>query len=141
VGRPGDEEVVALDTRQRRYRRLLLREDRLVGTILLGDLRDARVLREHLAGAQRLPESLLEAMPSGTEAPPACSDDPNETVCTCMSVTLGEITNAIGSLGLETIEQVGEHTRAGSGCGTCRGEIHALLRRGDPVEASESALA
>jgi NAD(P)H-nitrite reductase large subunit len=148
VGRPGDEEVVALDTRRRRYRRLLLREDRLVGTILLGDLRDARVLREHLAGAQRLPEPLLEAMPSGVQAPigPGLQPpeaDPSATVCTCMSVTQGEIASAIVSLGLETVEQVGEHTRAGTGCGTCRSEIGALLalRRDDAERTSEPALA
>jgi hypothetical protein len=55
--------VIALDTRRGRYRRLLRRDDRLVGTILLGDLRDARALREHLTGRQRLPEALLNPMP------------------------------------------------------------------------------
>jgi ferredoxin-nitrate reductase len=124
---PGDEEVIALDTRRGRYRRLLLRDDRLVGTILLGDLRDAHTLREHLAGAQRLPETLLEPIPAGVTAPAAIIDDPSATVCTCMSVTQSEIASAIGSLGLETVAQVGDRTRAGTGCGTCHGEIRALL--------------
>ena len=124
---PGDEEVVALDTRRRRYRRLLLRDDRLVGTILLGDLRDARALREHLAGAARVPEALLEAMPPGVAAPARYVAEPSAKVCTCMSVTYGEAAQAIGALGLSSVEEVGEHTRAGTGCGTCRGEIRALL--------------
>jgi NAD(P)H-nitrite reductase large subunit len=124
---PGDEEVIALDSRRGRYRRLLLREGRLVGTILLGDLRDARALREHLAATQRVPEALLEPMPAGVAAPAARTDDPSTTVCTCMSVTQGEITGAIESRRLQTVEQVGEHTRAGTGCGTCRSEIRVLL--------------
>jgi ferredoxin-nitrate reductase len=124
---PGDEEVVALDTRRGRYRRLLLRDDRLVGTILLGDLRDARALREHLAGAQRVPESLLEPIPAGVAAAPVCEQDPGAIVCTCMSVTRGELVAAIETHGVETVEQVGEHTRAGTGCGTCRAELAELL--------------
>ena len=122
---PGDEEVVALDTRRGRYRRLLLRHDRLVGTILLGDLRDAHRLREHLAGAQRLPDSLLEPVPGALA--PAGVPEPRATVCTCMSVTHGEIAGAIRSLGLDTVEAVGRSTRAGTGCGTCRSQISALL--------------
>ena len=66
-------------------------------------------------------------MPPGAAAPAACIDDPGATVCTCMSVTQGEITSAIGAGSLRTVEQVGEHTRAGTGCGTCRVEIGALL--------------
>jgi assimilatory nitrate reductase electron transfer subunit len=74
-----------------------------------------------------VPEALLEPMPAGVAAPAAPLIDPSATVCTCMSVTQGEITGAIGTAGLQTVEQVGEHTRAGTGCGTCRGEIQALL--------------
>jgi ferredoxin-nitrate reductase len=140
---PGDEEVIALDTRRGRYRRLLLRDDRLVGTILLGDLRDARALREHLAGAGRVPQSLLEPMPDGVAAPAACVEDPSATVCTCMSVTHGEIAGAISSLGLRTVGQVGERTRAGTGCGTCRSEIVALLdsRRSEAGDEERAAVA
>jgi ferredoxin-nitrate reductase len=136
---PGDDEVIALDTRNGRYRRLLLRGDRLVGTILLGDLRDARTLREQLASAQPVPETLLAPIPAGVAAPAACLDDPAATLCTCMSVTQRAITTAIGSLGLETVEQVGRHTRAGTGCGTCRTEIGALLdaRRGAADRTNE----
>ena len=94
---------------------------------MLGDVRDARELREHLASAQRVPEALLEPMPAGLAPLATCVEDPNATVCTCMSVSQREITSAIESLGLTTVEQVGERTRAGTGCGTCRDEIDAVL--------------
>jgi len=124
---PGDEEVINLDTRRGRYRRLLLRDDRLVGTILLGDLRDAPILREHLAGTQRVPDALLEPMPAGVVAPAGLVEDPASTVCTCMSVTQGEISDAIETLALDSVERVSDQTRAGSGCGSCRPQIKALL--------------
>jgi len=139
---PGDDEVVALDTRRGRYRRLLLRDDRLVGTILLGDLRDARMLREHLAGPRRLPDALLEPMPAELAAPAGSVEDPSATICTCMSVTQAEITSAIDASGLETVQQVGEHTRAGTGCGTCHSEIRALIdarRRATVVDDATAA--
>ena len=123
----GDEEVVALDTRRGVYRRLLLRDERLVGTILLGDLRDARSLREHLAASGPVPTSLLEPMPAGAQSPLNALDDPHLTVCTCMAVSQGEISAAIVTGELETVEQLGEHTRAGTGCGTCRTDLRALL--------------
>ena len=137
----GDEEVTALDTRRGRYRRLLLRDDRLVGTILLGDLRDARALREQLAGSGRVPSALLEPMPAGVQPPASVPDDPHATVCTCMAVTHGEVTAAITSLELDSVEQVGEHTRAGTGCGTCRTDLRALLdaRRGLGDERAAAA--
>ena len=138
---PGDEEVIALDTRRGCYRRLVLRDDRLVGTILLGDLRDAHTLREHLAGTQRVSEALLQPMPAGMMAPAAHLAEPSAIVCTCMAVTQGEITGAIESLDLQTVEQVGGHTRAGTGCGTCRSEIRALLdaRQADSESAAAAA--
>jgi ferredoxin-nitrate reductase len=123
----GDDEVIVLDSRRGRYRRLLLRDERLVGTILLGDLRDAPALREHLADRRRLPEALLEPMPAGVPASPAAVEDPAAIVCTCMSVSQGEIAGAISSQALETVADVGRCTRAGTGCGTCHLTIEALL--------------
>jgi ferredoxin-nitrate reductase len=145
VARHGDEEVVGLDTRRGHYRRLLLREDRLVGAILVGDLRDARALREHLATGARLPETMLT--PSGGGEPVSHREDPASIVCSCMSVTQGDILAAIDDLDLETVDEVAAHTRAGTGCGTCRLDISGLLaaqpdrsvRDAEPATAAKAA--
>jgi ferredoxin-nitrate reductase len=119
-----DEEVLALDTRQGRYRRLLVGDDaRLAGAILLGDLRDAKVLRRLLADREPVPDALLEGF-SGDEPDSA---DPGADVCFCQGVTRGEITEAIERRSLTTVAQVAEHTRAGTGCGGCRPDVEALL--------------
>lgn len=141
---PGDDEVVTLDTRRGRYRRLLLREDRLVGTVLLGDLRDAHTLREHLASGSRLPDTLLEPMPTGVQTPALGEEDPAATVCTCMAVTQREIVEAVSERGLRSVREVGDHTRAGTGCGTCRADIQALLDRAErqqsePLKEAQTA--
>ncbi|UTI65295.1 molybdopterin-dependent oxidoreductase [Paraconexibacter antarcticus] len=123
-----DEELLALDSRQGIYRRLVLDSGRLVGAILLGDLREARPLRELLASGDPVPETLLcpgpAAVDPGAASVPA---DPTTTVCSCMNVERGEITRAIRDRALTSVEQVAEHTRASTGCGGCRADVAAIL--------------
>jgi ferredoxin-nitrate reductase len=119
-----DEEVLSLDSRLKRYRRLLIGSDgRLAGAILLGDLRDARALRELLRDGDEVPAELLGGLDA--PAPDLGPDDAN--VCSCQGVTRGEIVHAIRDRALRTVEQVAEHTRASTGCGGCRPDIAALL--------------
>ncbi|TML05802.1 MAG: NAD(P)H-nitrite reductase [Actinobacteria bacterium] len=119
-----DEEVLSLDSRLRRYRRLLIGEDgRLAGAILLGDLRDARPLRELLRDRDEVPASLF----GGLDAPPADPGPEDANLCSCQGVTRGEIAHAIRDRALQTVEQVAEHTRASTGCGGCRPDIAALI--------------
>jgi NAD(P)H-nitrite reductase large subunit len=119
-----DDEVLSLDSRLRRYRRLLVRDDgRLAGAILLGDLRDARALRELLRDGDEVPASLL----GGLDAPAADPGPEDANLCSCQGVTRGEVLHAIRDRALTTVEQVAEHTRASTGCGGCRPDIAALL--------------
>jgi ferredoxin-nitrate reductase len=129
VERPGDEEVLALDSRRGRYRRLVLQEGRLVGAVLLGDLRDARRLRELLATGAAVPEALLEPLgEAGAEPDPGrVGSDPRATVCACMSVAQGDIVAAIRDRGAETVEAIAAHTRATTGCGGCASDVRAVL--------------
>jgi assimilatory nitrate reductase electron transfer subunit len=60
----------------------------------------------------------------------------DETVCWCNAVTVGHIHDAIDE-GNTTVTCVGAATRAGTGCGGCKGRIAELIDRfsasGDPV--------
>jgi ferredoxin-nitrate reductase len=126
VANRGDEEVLALDSRRGRYRRLVLQDGRLVGAVLLGDLRDARALRELLSTGEPVPEALLE--PAGDAAgEPELPADPRTTVCSCMSVAQGDIAAAIRDRGASTVEHIAAHTRATTGCGGCAGDVRAVL--------------
>ena len=51
----------------------------------------------------------------------------NDTICNCMGVTRGEIIKAIKEKNLTTVEQVGDATDAGTGCGGCQEDIQAIL--------------
>ena len=120
VLRPGDEELLELDTRRGRYKRLIVRGGRLTGATLLGDLADAPRLRELAVSGAPVPDDVLDG-----DAPQAANGD--ELVCSCQAVPRAAIESAIRANALTTVEQVGRQTHAGTGCGGCRPRVQALL--------------
>ncbi len=48
-------------------------------------------------------------------------------ICGCTGTTKETIVEAIKAKGLTTIEQVGEETRAGTVCGSCKMKITEIL--------------
>ncbi len=141
-----DEEVLALDTRRGRYRRLLVDDTgRLAGGILLGDLRDARALRALLDDGDEVPAELLDGFADGPAGgygdPSEAAADPTVNICSCQGVTRGEIVSTVRDRRLTTVEQVAEHTRASTGCGGCRVDVEALLRAAVAADREADAAA
>lgn len=57
-------------------------------------------------------------------------------VCFCAAVTDAEV-RACARGGADTVEEVGEHCLAGTGCGGCHEHIAALLAAHRPAESWE----
>ena len=51
----------------------------------------------------------------------------SEIICHCFEVSREEIENANREKGLKTVEEVGEATNAGTGCGGCQEQIQEIL--------------
>ena len=51
----------------------------------------------------------------------------SEIICHCFEVSREEIENALLEKGLKTVEEVGEVTNAGTGCGGCQEQIQEIL--------------
>lgn len=51
----------------------------------------------------------------------------DKTLCFCIGLTEKEVREAIISKNLKTVEEVGEATKAGTGCGGCQPNIQQLL--------------
>jgi ferredoxin-nitrate reductase len=133
------DEILFADTRSRRYRKLILDGDRLVSATLVGDVADAKTLSGLLRTGERVPASLLS--PTGA-SDGALDDSPAATVCSCNSVTRGQLLAAIRDGGVTTVAGLGRATRAGTGCGSCVGDLETMLARssarlrdGEPVQA------
>ena len=138
AGRPqpldGEEELLFLDSRRGRYRKLVLAEDRLMGAVLLGDLTEALALRQLVEDGRSVPPELLE---QGTAAAPELDG----MVCSCAAVSREQIDAAIGSEGLTRVGQIARETGATTGCGGCRAAVERILseHRGESLRDVRAA--
>jgi ferredoxin-nitrate reductase len=122
------DELVWIDGRRGVYRKLVLDGERLAGATLLGDVGGARELSALLRSGESPPERLLAPPGTAVEAP---EPEPADLVCSCNAVSRGEIEAAARAAGRDSLAEIGRATRAGTGCGSCVGEIEALLRERD----------
>jgi nitrite reductase (NADH) large subunit len=124
------EDVILRDAARGIYKRLVLRDDRLVGVLCFGDAQDAgwyfSLLREGAALGD-----LRETMIFGQSAADAGETALPETaeICGCNGVKKSTILAAIAEHDLKSIEDVRSRTKASSSCGSCTGLVEALLRQ------------
>ncbi len=52
-----------------------------------------------------------------------------KVICNCFGVTEEEIERVVRENGLNTVDQVTNYTKAGGGCGKCKGDIAAIVDR------------
>jgi anaerobic selenocysteine-containing dehydrogenase/NADPH-dependent 2,4-dienoyl-CoA reductase/sulfur reductase-like enzyme/bacterioferritin-associated ferredoxin len=119
---PGEEEIVSLDSRSGRYRKLVVAGDRLAGAVLIGDLAEVPALHDLIEHGRPIPSELLDGPPAEPGKPA-----PTAMVCSCNGVSREQIESAIVAGGLERVEQVAATTAATTGCGGCRPGVEALL--------------
>jgi nitrite reductase (NADH) large subunit len=107
------------------YRKLVLRDGRAAGTVLLGDTRGSELLLDAIRAGAAVDDPLaLLARASESSA----ADLPDTAqVCNCNGVCKGEILAAIRARELGSTQEVVSVTRAGSGCGSCKPIVSDLL--------------
>ena len=145
VGGGGAEEIVLHDAGAGVYKRLVLRDNRIVGAVLYGDTGDGawyfQQMREGV-DVSTMRDRLLfgEAQQSkgghaGQNRAAAMSDEAE--VCGCNGVCKGAIVKAIAEKKLFTVEDVRAHTKASASCGSCTGLVEQILAStiGDYSEA------
>lgn len=73
------------------------------------------------------------------EPPPETVLTEKDVVCNCFGVTRQKIEDVVRRHGLATVDQVTQYTKAGGGCGKCRGRIAEIVAevRGEPAPAPE----
>jgi nitrite reductase (NADH) large subunit len=123
------------------YKKLLLRENRLAGVILVGDASDSHRYVEWLRSGEDLSaqrRSLLFPAPAADTGLDVAQMPDTETVCGCHGVTKGTIIAAIHEHGVNTLAQVRERTRASTGCGSCTSLCQSLLKAVAPDFSEES---
>ena len=135
LGGPNTEEIVLSDPFGGVYKKLVIKDDRLVGACMYGDTVDGswyfKLLRDKRSVAD-LRDKLMfgesnmgDGGHAGQNKAASLSDDAE--VCGCNGVRKGTICKAIKEKGLFTLEEVRKHTKASASCGSCTGLVEQIL--------------
>ncbi|WP_187263898.1 nitrate reductase [Pontibacter beigongshangensis] len=127
------EEIVFIDKAKRYYKKCIIHQDRLVGTILIGDKSEFQEFRELISNKIELSEKRLQLLRSGSKAEPVLG----KLVCSCNNVGSDNIRNKIAA-GCTDFKELCATTGAGTGCGSCRPEVKAIMDEQLKLEVVES---
>ena len=135
MGGEGCEEIVMSDPFAGVYKKLVLKDDKLVGACLYGDtvdgswyfklLRDGRSIAD-IRDKLMFGESNIGDVGHEGHSKAASMPDDAE-VCGCNGVKKGTICKAIKDKGLFTLDEVRKHTKASASCGSCTGLVEQIL--------------
>lgn len=125
-----DEVVVYREPSRGVYKKMLIRDNKLIGAILLGETDTAGVLTQMFMLETPVPArraDLLFGTSSGTPILSVFDLPAHAQICNCHGVSKGRITEAIRVGKCRSVTQVGAHTKAGTGCGSCKSLLMQLL--------------
>ncbi|MDG3583474.1 nitrate reductase [Galbibacter pacificus] len=117
------EEVIFMDVSKRYYKKCIVKDDLLVGAILMGDKNEFAEFKEMIENKTELShkrDTLLRG--SGNTKPVK-----GKLICSCSQVGTGNIEEAISS-GCTDFTALCKQTGAGLGCGSCKTEVRELLK-------------
>jgi len=125
----GDEVIQFSEPKRGTYKKLIVRDGRLVGGILMGDISKAAYLMQAFDRDSRLPDERLELLFDLGAPPQAVTLDEmpaDAQVCNCNGVSKAAI-GACVTAGAKTTTAVMKATRAGMGCGSCKSLVGELV--------------
>ncbi|MEO6285901.1 MAG: molybdopterin-dependent oxidoreductase [Dyadobacter sp.] len=121
---PAYEQIVFIDKSKRYYKKCIVHRDKLVGTILIGDKNEFLEFRDLIANGIELSDKRLQLLRASQKAEPL----QGKLVCSCNNVGQGNLENAIAG-GCSDFQTLCQKTGAGTGCGSCRPEVRAILEK------------
>jgi nitrite reductase (NADH) large subunit len=146
TGGEGFDAIVMSDPAGGVYKKLVLKDDRLIGAVLYGDtvdsswyfklMRDGRKIADIRDKLMFGESNVGDVGHAGQNRAAAMAD--SDEVCGCNGVTKGAICKAIKSQGLFTLDEVRKHTKASASCGSCTGLVEQLLMTVAGADYSES---
>ncbi|MGE8499549.1 MAG: (2Fe-2S)-binding protein, partial [Pseudomonas sp.] len=135
MGAEGTETITLSDPIGGVYKKLVIKDDVLVGACLYGDTADGgwyfRQIRENY-NVSEIRDHLMFGENAigdvGHQGADKTANMPDSMeVCGCNGVCKGTIVKAIQENGLFSIDDVKKHTKAASSCGSCTGLVEQIL--------------
>jgi len=124
-----DEIVQFTEPKKGTYKKLIIRDGRLMGGILLGDISKAAYLMQAFDRGTPLPEERLSLLfdIGAPSAKVTFEELPMDAqVCNCNGVSKGNILTCVKN-GKRSAKAVMEATRAGMGCGSCKAMVSEMV--------------
>ncbi|MCF3947508.1 nitrite reductase large subunit NirB [Acidiphilium iwatense] len=134
MGDATTDDIVLRDASRGIYKRLVLRENRIVGIVAFGDARDSGwhfQLMKDETDIETFRDSVIFGPALDGAAGPAevvLALPDHAEICGCNGIAKGKIVSAISEFGLTTLEAVRARTKASSSCGSCTMQVEALLK-------------
>ena len=131
-----DDEITLRDDNRGLYKKIVVRDGKLVGAVLYGDVADGQWYLGLIQGKTDISElrdklvfgrAFAESLPAGKTGPDVASLPDDAQICGCNGVSKGSIVCAIREKNLASLSQVRSHTKASASCGQCTGLVEALL--------------
>ncbi|QEL13503.1 FAD-dependent oxidoreductase [Limnoglobus roseus] len=119
-----DEVLQVMEDRRGIYRKMVVRDSKLVGAICVGDGESAPSLARWFDRGDELPPNRLDILCSGDISTSAADRE----ICNCHHVTESCLVGAIKD-GCTSLPMLSEATKAGTGCGSCRGQLTNLIMK------------
>jgi len=126
----GDEIAVFEDKNSMIYKKLIIRDNKIIGANLIGEDLNADGISLSYTAKLPIPSRRADILFPGASSSEAIMDAsswPDDApVCDCNGVNAGKIRRSIKN-GADTVSKIMGSTRAGTGCGNCKGKLKALL--------------
>jgi ferredoxin-nitrate reductase len=118
------EEIIFADLKQRYYKKCIVKDDLLVGAILMGDKNEFAEFKSMIESKIELSDKRNSLLRGSSNAKPVLG----KLVCSCSQVGSGNIEEAIKS-GTTNFTELCRSTGAGLGCGSCKTEVKEILSK------------
>jgi ferredoxin-nitrate reductase len=118
------EEIVFADLRKRYYKKCIVKNDLLVGAILMGDKNEFAEFKTMIESKIELSDKRNTLLRGSSNAKPVLG----KLVCSCSQVGSGNIEETIKS-GVTNFTELCKSTGAGLGCGSCKTEVKEILSK------------
>jgi nitrite reductase (NADH) large subunit len=136
-----DEIIQFTEPKKGTYKKLIVRDGRLVGGILMGDISKAAYLMQCFDREAPLPDERLSLLfDLGTPSQKVTIEEmpPEMQVCNCNGVSKAAIASCVAG-GVRSAAGVMDATRAGKGCGSCKSLVAEIVGWLGSREAEEDA--
>ncbi|GGA85900.1 hypothetical protein GCM10008015_28280 [Flavobacterium palustre] len=119
------EEIVFADLKKRYYKKCIVKDDLLIGAILMGDKNEFAEFKTMIESKIELSDKRNQLLRgSSATAKPVVG----KLVCSCSQVGSGNIEEAVKA-GTTNFTELCKSTGAGLGCGSCKTEVKEILAK------------